>query len=431
MSRVAFFADLTGNGRQDLVVINDRDPAGLLPASRIYRNNGDGTFADVTAGSGFDPFGYIVGGAALIDYKGEGLPGIYISYWTKYGMAMPPFSPRQFPGYNRLFANLGGYRFKDVTEEVGLGQLAIDSFTPIAMDFTGSGRPDLFIPTDFGEGDRFYRNVGGRFVDQSSALGGHRGNDMGVAVGGTGNGLDLYVTSILHPAKAVPWKSGNALLTPVMAGGKLAAMQDQAASRGVLDGAWGWGTAFVDVRRNGNLDIYTVQGSQLMGQMEPTTLDRRAHLFLSNGHGGYTPSHNTGCDALGDQRSLVVFDYNRDGAPDFLVTQVNASPLLLENRSTGGHGLTVQCQGRGSRCLGAQVSVTSGGHREDQVLLGGASYLAGPPMEAYFGLGAATTADQVQVRWPGGTVQTLAGVAGDQALVIHAPPVSERDRLGP
>src|SRR5947208_2976977 len=70
MSRAAVLVDLDGDGRLDLVVANDHVPGSDSTPSRMYRNNGDGTFTDVTAGSGFDPTGYIVGGLAMADYDG-------------------------------------------------------------------------------------------------------------------------------------------------------------------------------------------------------------------------------------------------------------------------------------------------------------------------------------------------------------------------
>ena len=80
--RVAQFVDL-GSGRPDLVVATDVDPELGEEPSRIFRNDGDGTFTDVTPGSGFDPTGYIVGGVTFADYDGSCRQSIYLSYWTQ------------------------------------------------------------------------------------------------------------------------------------------------------------------------------------------------------------------------------------------------------------------------------------------------------------------------------------------------------------
>ena len=82
-ARVAQFVDLSGSGRPDLVIAADYIPGGPGGPSQILRNDGDGTFTDVTAGSGFDPEGYIVGGMTFADYDGTGRQSIYLSYWTE------------------------------------------------------------------------------------------------------------------------------------------------------------------------------------------------------------------------------------------------------------------------------------------------------------------------------------------------------------
>ena len=150
MSRAALFADLDGDGRLDLVIGNDHVPG--MPASprAIYRNDGDGRFTDVTAGSGFAPIGFILGGLALVDEAGSGLPSIYVSYWTA-DLGGDPSQPTRvvsrFPGENRFYRNLGGFQFDDATEEVGLA-IRNDSFQALFTDFDGDRRPDLYLAVD-------------------------------------------------------------------------------------------------------------------------------------------------------------------------------------------------------------------------------------------------------------------------------------------
>jgi hypothetical protein len=81
-TRAAAFADLDNDGHPDLVTINDFDGKQGGSPSRVFRNNGDGTFTDATAGSGFTPVGYLVGGLALADFNHDGLLDLYVTYWT-------------------------------------------------------------------------------------------------------------------------------------------------------------------------------------------------------------------------------------------------------------------------------------------------------------------------------------------------------------
>lgn len=424
--RVAQFVDL-GSGKPDLVVATDFvEELGGEP-SAIFRNNGDGTFTDVTAGSGFDPTGYIVGGMTFADYDHSGRQSIYLSYWTQELAGDPALMRVQgaFPGVNRLYRNLGDYRFEDVTYDSGLGDTRADSFTAIFADFTGDDQADIYQASDH-RPDRFYVNDGGRFTDMSDDAGllDRKGNSMGVAAADlTGSGgLDLYITQITDPGHRFGSNSGNTLMVS-RPGGDATLFRDDAGSRGIVDTAWGWGTAFVDADLDGALDIYAVQGMREFVGGDSTHIEHAtSKLFINDGNGmSFTTAEGTGCDLKGDQRALVVFDYNRDGAPDFLVTQVDAPTLLLENRILGPHWLTVAPKAPGDGGIGARVSVTAAGRTARQIVLAGGSYLAGPPRELYFGLGDVSTAELVRIEWADGTVTEHHDVAADRVLGVTKP----------
>jgi hypothetical protein len=429
MARAAQFADFDGDDKLDLVVVNDYIPGQGMSPSRIYRNRGDGTFADVTARSGFAPVGMIVGGLSVVDYDNDGLLDIYISYWVLdvrtqvfgYGSARPGF-----PGVNSLYRNLGGFRFENVTASAGLEHTS-NSFTSVFADFDADGLLDLFLARDSGGPDLLYKNVDGKhFRDVSHSAGAaHRGSDMGVAVGDANSDglLDLYVTNITDPQRQIGYHPHNALLVNT---GRTQSVRfrDEAVPRKVDDTGWGWGAAFADVNLDGNTDIYAVQGMRsVVCPSNPALCDAKSVLFLSDGRDGFVRVAGAGFDRRGDQRSLVVFDYNRDGAPDFLITQVNGRVQLMENRTKSEHWLTVAPRpGKRRTVQGAVVAVTAGGRTNTQVILGGGSYLAGPPGEAYFGLGDARYAEKVAVSWPGGKRTTLRGVEADQVVVVVPDP---------
>ena len=117
----------------------------------------------------------------------------------------------------------------------------------------------------------------------------------------------------------------------------------------------------------------------------------------------------------------MVLDYNRDGSPDFLVTQVAAPTVLLENRARDAHWLTVAPEGAGDAGINARIVVTAGGRTQQQIILAGGSYLAGPPREAYFGVGGATVVDRVVVRWADGAVTDVSHVTADHVLRVRHP----------
>jgi hypothetical protein len=423
-SRTAAFADLDDDGHLDLVVLNDWDGAEAGSPSRIYRNQGDGTFADVTEGSGFAPVGYLVGGLSLADYNRDGRLDLYVSYWTMELGGDPALDAMKikgrFPGMNRLYENLGGFKFRDVTADVHLGQVTADSFSSIFADFTADGWPDLYVAIDHRE-DLFFENDKGIFRLASEEHGvGHIGNDMGIAATDLGSDgtLDLYITNITDPNDQFGTGSGNTLLVGERAADGTVTYADNAAAAGIADTGWGWGTAFTDLNLDGRLDLYAVQGMQefIAGQ-SPELRNQKARLFLGSADDGFEPATDNGCDIAGDQRSVIPFDYDRDGAPDLLVTQMAYGTVLLENGTADRHWLTVDLSRAGALAAGARVTVRTAEGPTTQVALYGGSYLAGMPLELYFGLGSDAAAT-VSVTWADGSVDELGATAADQVLRV-------------
>ena len=215
---------------------------------------------------------------------------------------------------------------------------------------------------------------------------------MGVATTvGPDGGLRLYVTHITDPSGLFGSNLGNTFMVSEQASNGIR-FRNVAAQYGILDTAWGWGTAFVDMNLDGAPDLYAVQGMRaFVGDDSEHLANATSTLFLGDAAGtAFSVAKDTGCDVPGDQRALVVFDYDRDGSPDLLITQVAGPTVLLQNYTDGKHWLTVAPEGPGDAGIGARVTVTAGGRTTTQILLAGGSYLAGPPREAYFGLDAAT-----------------------------------------
>jgi enediyne biosynthesis protein E4 len=421
LSRVADFADLDGDGLLDLVVLDDTDPGGKLPPSRLYRNLGDGRFADVTQESGFSPVGYIVGGASLADVDGDGRLDIYVSYWTEELAGDPGRLTIQgpYPAENKLFHNEGGFHFRDVTADSGLNGIRRDTFSSVFANFAGHGMHDLYVAVDHRE-DLYYEQVGPLLWQNRSGTVGatHTGNDMGVAAADLENdgGVDLFVTNITDPTGNFGTTQGNVLwhVRPDPKAG--ARFEDRTLTAGASDTAWGWGTAFFDADLDGRLDLFAAQGMQefIGGTSEPLR-EARAKLFLGTDTGRFAEIKGTGCDVPGDQRAVIPFDYDRDGDEDLLVTQVGLHVMLIENR-TEGRSITVDLADGRAAAAGSRVSVTADGRTVTRILLAGGSYLAGPPMEAVFGLGNATSADAVRVAWSNGRTTEVRHVAAGTVL---------------
>ncbi len=423
LSRVAHFVDLDNDGDLDLLLINDDDGGVATPPSRIFRNNGDATFTDVTAGSGFRPLGYLHCGCAIADYDRDGLLDIYVTVWRHERATGVP----AFLGENVLYKNLGNLQFADATAAAGLGGLARDSFTAIFTDFDDDGWPDLYVAVDH-TSDEFYFNVNGNFVNDTVAVGlTHTGNDMGVACADVDDDgdLDLYVTNITDASGGTGTLQRNVFYINDQATLGRPRFRDFAVSRGVADTYFGWGTEFLDVDHDGDLDLAAVSGFDewilaFKGPGSPV-YRKPSVLFVNDGRARFARRTGAGLDDPDDGRALIAFDWDRDGDLDLLTTNVGQPVRLLENRTTPlGHWLGVALA-PDHKAIGARVYATVGGVTRRRDVIAGRSYLAGTPSEVHFGLGDAIAVDTLRVEWADGTVQVLTAVPADQWLRLSSP----------
>ncbi len=280
----AIWGDIDNDGRLDLYVVK------WAEANQLFRNNGDGTFTDISRTAGVDYWGY-ANGATFLDYDRDGHLDILVGNYFAERVRDPktgemvrsnlwdPVSTRVMHetfthadngGRNVFYRNRGDGTFEDVTEAVGLNftgwTLAVG-----AGDLNNDGWPDLYLANDFGP-DELYLNTGAaesppRFrlvVDPRGHPG--VGNDwwkgMNVDMGDVNNNgyLDIYVTNILQ--RHYKTDEGNMLwlncLDPLCPGGR--GFRNVAEAARTHDGGWGWGGKFADFNNDGWLDIYTVNG---------------------------------------------------------------------------------------------------------------------------------------------------------------------------
>lgn len=481
----ASFADIDNDGDADLYVTYVR------ARNRLYENDGKGVFRDITATSGL---GYVEHSSAAVffDYDRDGRLDLFLCVVGEYTQAdvrteitgtppdeRPDGAPYRYsPGYrdafgghlvpsrqrlSRLFRNEGGNRFRDVTVETGLEDVAwTGDATPLDLD--GDGWQDLYVLNMQGA-DQYWRNrQGKRFErDETGAFPKSPWGSMGVKSFDYDNdgSLDLFVTDMHSDMSEIvgfereklkaDWITAN--WSPRFLRTGKAAVYGNALFRNAGDGAmeevsdalgaetfWPWGISIADLNADGWLDAFVTAGMNYPFRYHPNSLllnDGGRHFADVSYLVGIEPRREGrltkpwfvldcgGADGGHDQcrgqhgqvlvngalgsRSSVIFDVEDDGDLDIVTAEFGDVPQLLlsdlaERRAGALNYLKVKLVGSVSNrdALGARVSVTAGAGRWAQVHDGKSGYLGQSSLPLYFGLGAATRVDAVEVVWPNG-----------------------------
>ncbi|UDY37396.1 CRTAC1 family protein [Dermatobacter hominis] len=461
-SSAAAFADVDGDGDDDLLVT-----ASGGGGTTLHRNDGDGRFADATAGSGLDDLPPVGAGELAqahgitpADFDQDGDLDVLVTHWDDTivaaladpsaadirpaadGTTVCPraawLAERRFPradgapaNRGRLYRNDGDGRFRDVSAEVGLPFDEIMGFTGTFADVDGDGWDDLLITGDFCT-SRLFRNEGGtRFSDVTAAAGvGTDENGMGSVVADLdGDGLpDWFVTGI-GPVGDDPaplplgggfGSSGNRAYLNV-GGGRF---RDATDELGLRNGGWGWGAAVEDFGNDGRRSVVMTNGYSTGDDDREAAASDPLVFWARDGASHTDVAAAIGLDDRGLGRALVPFDADRDGDLDLLVADFGGPPRLYRNDSPPRRWLTVRLDDPstpGNRAgIGAEVVVTpDGGDPVTSWLLGGGSYESQVPAEVHVGLDRAERA-RVEVRWPGTTApQVVDEVPADQVLVVR------------
>ena len=413
----ASWGDYDNDGWPDLFL-------GHVGPDQLFRNNGDGTFTDVTAEAGVSGGaaggGYVTVSGLWFDPDHDGDLDLYVGSWWDYGPA------RDLS--NRLYVNNGDGSFADVSEASGLDDPGA-TWMALPFDADRDGWTDLYLSTDTdtttGDGvNKLYLNNGDlTFRDATAAYGLEDDNyGMGLAMADPDrNGLlDLYLTNVATPSR----DQRNPLWLQTAPG----VFADAAPEAGVDIADWGWGTEFVDVENDGDDDLIVVTG--LFDPDYPNYLFRNQ---IETGTFGFARDTGAGFADSEAARGLVAFDYDADGDQDLLVSNVFRPPYLYENTADGGAWLDVELQGVASTRDGYGATVTAWVDGTPHLRLHhGAQYLAQNLAPVHLGLGTAAVVDSLVVAWPSGQVDRLPNLATSRRIRVvegvglGAPTAGER-----
>jgi hypothetical protein len=417
-------ADYDNDGRVDLFVAGVRQ-------NLLYRNLGGGRFADMTAQAGISSDHWAVA-AVWLDYDRDGLLDLFIVNYLDWQPANEPFCgdesagfrvychPRHYRGApNALYRNLGNGRFEDVSARTGIAAHLGKGMSAAVADYDLNGFPDIFVSNDTLP-NFLFRNRGDGTFDEAALEAGVAFNDDGKAVSGMGvdfqdydnDGLpDVIMTALTRETFQLFRNQGKGFFRDATAPSGMA----------ILSAPYsGWGVAFADFNNDGWKDLFSAN-SHVTDNIEAFSADRYRQansLFLNDRTGRFQAARETGLNTRAAHRGAAFADFDRDGMVDVVVSSLGSGAELWRNMSTNSnHWLAVTLEGAASNRdgIGARVRADD----QHRYATSAAGYASSSHWPLHFGLGARDRVAELEVVWPGGTVQLLRDVPAGQTVVVR------------
>ena len=402
----------------------------------LYRNLGDGTFEEVAESAGLRSEGWFTD-AVWFDYDNDSHLDLFVSGFVSYSLAESKYCgdneagrrhyciPRSFrPSRCLLYRNNGDGTFRDESENSGISQVGSKAFGAVATDINRDGALDLFVANDTIQNFLFVNQGDGTFLEEGLLLGvaysdaGTARSGMGVdAADYDGDGWqDLFVANIDQEMFSL-YKN--------LEGGDFvdASLEVRRETRLYS----GWGLRFFDFDNDGDPDLVLANGhpDDMIGMFKPlVSYKQELLLFENTGNDFLNVSAAAGEVFVGEYaaRGLAVGDYDNDGDGDVLVSNNGGAPLLLRNataRRNNWIGLRFVATRSNAEAVGTVISWSADGTERSRFRTSGGSYLSSHDPREILGLGTASEAEWIEIRWPGGTVDRLEGVSSGEYIEIR------------
>jgi enediyne biosynthesis protein E4 len=423
-SMAAGATDIDNDGDQDLYLLN-------YGPNIFYRNNGNGTFTDITASLGLAGPEKLNGftkwsiGASFWDYNLDGrldvMVGNFLAFDPAYVSASDPKimpHPSEYKGQASMLYEQGSDgKFRDVTGKNKLFYPDSKCMGLTVYDYDDDGDPDIFQANDH-QLNFLFRNDNGRFSEV--------GVEAGVAANSKGIG-----TGSMHGSPGDV--NGDGLIDLFVSDLDYGALyinlgnglfRDNTEASGLaayLNGKGTWGSLLFDYDNDGDLDIVAANGTA-------EELILQYPLLLENdGKGNFRDAGKASGLYFTQKRSgrgLAVWDYDNDGDLDIIISHVDlqATPALLRNDGGNANhwiGITLKGANGPASAIAARVVATAGGKKQVAVNQWTTSYLSNIDPRMHLGLGKNKTIDLLEVYWTNGKKEEYRNIQCDRYITIE------------
>ena len=450
VSMGAIWGDIDNDGREDVLVYR----YGVLA---LFRNLDGHRFVDITEQAGLRRW-INSNSAVWLDYDRDGLLDLYVTAYFRdidlWHLATTRIMHDSFEfatngGKNLLFRNLGGGKFADVTDKLGVGSTRW-ALAAASADFNGDGWPDIYLANDYGPEELYLNQQGERFVLTKAGLESESKSGMSVALGDAFNRgrLDAFVTNISE--RGYLFQNNNLRLNQMKDAGRFR----NVAEGSIADAGWAWGAQFGDLNNDGANELFVANGfisadrtknywyamSKVAGANGRLFEDasswpafgnaslsgyERSRVYINRGVAGWVDvAANVGVTDLYDGRAVAMADLSNRGAVDVVVANQGQPALLYRDYpDTANHWIAFHLIGTRSNrsAIGAEIVIESGDLTQRRVIDGGSGFASQNDRRLHFGLGAREWVDRVVIHWPSGTQQTIARPLIDRIMTVTEP----------
>jgi hypothetical protein len=450
VSMGAVWGDFDNDGREDVLVYRYGYPS-------LYRNLDGRHFQDVTESGGLRRW-VNSNGAIWLDYDRDGLLDLYITAYfrdvdlwhlTTTRIMHNSFEFATNGGKNLLFHNLGGGKFEDVTDRMGVGSTRW-TLAAASADFNGDGWPDIYLANDYGPEELYLNDAGQRFVLTTAGLESESKSGMSVTLGDAFNRgrLDAFVTNISE--RGYLFQNNNLRLNQMSESRRFRNVAEGA----IADAGWAWGAQFGDLNNDGANELFVANGfisadrnrsywyamSKIAGANARFFEDAATWPAFGNASlSGYEPSRvyiNRGVAGWADVakkvgvtddydgRAVALADLSNHGGQDVIVANQNQPAVLYRDYpDSTNHWIAFRLVGTRSNrsAIGAEVVLESGDLTQRRVVDGGSGFASQNDRRVHFGLGTREWVDRVLIYWPSGTRQALAHPPIDRFVTLTEP----------
>jgi hypothetical protein len=429
--------DYDNDGNEDLYIT-------YLDGAVLYRNNGNGTFTDVTSKAGVGNTGRWGTSAAFGDYDNDGYLDLYVDNYVdldlnhlhefgqdnfcQYRGFAVSCGPRGLKGgRDRLYHNNKDGTFTDVTERLNIDPGSYYGLGVMWLDYDLDGCLDLYVSDDSTPSMLYHNDCKGGFTEV--------GAEAGVAYSGDGReqagmGVDSadYDNDGWPDIVKANFSDDTNNLFHNDHPGEFTDLAGPSNFGPISIPFLGFGVKFLDLDNDGWKDIFIANGHvnpQVDQHSFGVTYAERPLLFHNLHNGTFEEIGTRTGTAMSRRyvgRGAATADFFNEGRQDLLVNVIDASPLLLRNKTQpSGHWLRIKTVGvRSNRDgFGARVQVKAGGVTQTAEVRANSSFESASDPRLHFGLGSATQIDSILIQWPSGAVDRVGILPSDQEVTIQ------------